>query len=169
MQQNRGLGRVGGVRTTTASTEGPASETLEALYRAHAPALIRLAFLLTGSNEVAEDLVHDVFLRARGRLPLHHPSSYLRAAVVNACRSHHRRAVVARRHQPAAAPAVMPRDLVDFRDVLLGLPLRQRAAVVLRYFCDLSDADIAEVLACRPATVRSLVHRGLANLREVIQ
>jgi len=157
------------VETTTASTEGPASETFEALYRAHSPALIRLGFLLTGSNEAAEDLVHDVFLRARSRMPLDHPASYLRAAVVNACRSHHRRAVVARRHQPPPAPLVMPREVVEFRDLLLGLPLRQRAAVVLRYFCDLTDADIAELLACRPATVRSLVHRGLANLREVIQ
>jgi DNA-directed RNA polymerase specialized sigma24 family protein len=40
---------------------------------------------------------------------------------------------------------------------------------VLRYFCDLGDADIAELLSCRPATVRSLVHRGLANLREVME
>jgi RNA polymerase sigma factor (sigma-70 family) len=63
----------------------------------------------------------------------------------------------------------MPRELVEFRDLLLGLPVRQRAAVVLRYFCDLGDADIAELLSCRPATVRSLVHRGLANLREVME
>ncbi len=157
------------MRTTTASTEDPASETFEALYRAHYPALMRLAFLLTGSNEEAEDLVHDVFLRAQGRMPLTHPGSYLRAAVVNACRSHHRRVVVARRHAPAPAPLTMPRELVEFRDVLLRLPLRQRSAVVLRYFCDLSDADIAELLSCRPTTVRTLVHRGLAKLREVME
>jgi RNA polymerase sigma factor (sigma-70 family) len=48
------------------------------------------------------------------------------------------------------------------------LTVRQRAAVVLRYLCDLSDDEIAEALACQPATVRSLVHRGLARLREVI-
>ena len=150
------------MRTTTASTD------FEALYRAHYPTLMRLGYLLTGSNEVAEDLVHDVFLRAGGHLPLDHPGSYLRAAVVNACRSQHRRTVVARRHIPPPAPLVMPRDLVDFRDVLLGLPLRQRTAVVLRYFCDMDDAGIAELLSCRPATVRSLVARGLANLREVM-
>lgn len=155
--------------TTTANTEGPASHTFEAIYRAHYPAMMRLGYLLTGSNEAAEDIVHDVFLRVRSHLPLDHPASYLRTAVVNACRSDHRRAVVARRHTPPPASLVMPRDLVDFRDVLLGLPLRQRAAVVLRYFCDMSDADIAELLACRPATVRSLVQRGLSNLREVIE
>ena len=156
------------MRPTTAETEGPAGQSFEAIYRAHYPAMMRLGYLLTGSDEVTEDLVHDVFLRAASHLPLVHPAGYLRAAVVNACRSHHRRAAVARRHPPAPAPLVMPRELVEFRDLLLGLPLRQRAAVVLRYFCDLSDPDIAEVLGCRPATVRGLVQRGLANLREVI-
>jgi DNA-directed RNA polymerase specialized sigma24 family protein len=163
------LERVGGVSTTAASTEGAASESFEDLYRVHYPAMMRLGYLLTGSNEAAEDLVHDVFLRAQAHMPLDHPASYLRAAVVNACRSSHRRALTARRHTPPPAPSVMPPQLVEFRDILLGLPLRQRAAVVLRYFCDVSDADIAELLSCRPATVRSLVQRGLANLREVIE
>lgn len=147
---------------TTANTD------LEALYRAHYPAMMRLGYLLTGSNEASKDIVHDVFLRAAPRMPLDHPSSYLRAAVVNACRSHHRRVEVARRHAPPPAPLVMPRELIDFRDALLGLSLRQRTAVVLRYFCDMGDAEIAEVLGCRPATVRSLVQRGLGHLREVI-
>ncbi len=155
--------------TTTASTEDPASETFEALYRAHYPAMMRLGFLLTGSNEVAEDLVHDVFLRARSHMPLDHAASYLRAGVVNACRSHHRRGALARRHALPPPPLVMPRELVEFRDVLLGLPLRQRTALVLRCFCDMSDADIAVLLACRQATVRSLVQRGLADLREVME
>ncbi len=155
--------------TTTAGTGDPASEAFEALYRRHYPAMMRLGFLLTGSNEAAEDLVHDVFLRAGRHMPLDYPASYLRAAVVNACRSHHRRGTLARRHAQPPAPLVMPRELVEFRDVLLGLPLRQRTALVLRYFCDLSDADIAELLSCRPATVRSLVLRGLANLREVME
>lgn len=144
------------------------SEGLEALYRAHRPALVRLGFLLTGSNEAAEDVVHDVFLRAAGHLPLDQPASYLRAAVVNACRSGHRRAALTRRHAPPLAPSLMPRELVEFRDVLLALPVRQRAALVLRYFCDMGDVEIATLLGCRPATVRSLVHRGLAKLREVL-
>ena len=149
-------------------TAKTASTDFEALYRAHYPAMMRLRYLLTGSNEAAEDLVHDVFLRAAARMPLDHPASYLRVAVVNACRSDHRRAVVARRHAPPPAPLVMPRELVDFRDVLLGLPLRQRTAVVLRYFCDMDDTDIAGALGCRPATVRSLVQRGLTHLRRVM-
>ena len=154
---------------TTAGTEDSAKEMFEALYRAHYPQMMRVGFLLTGSNEAAEDVVHDVFVRAQRHLPLEHPASYLRAAVVNACRDQHRRTVLARRRAPSPAPAIMPRELVELRDVLLRLPVRQRAAVVLRYFCDMADADIAQVLDCRPSTVRTLVHRGLAHLRELIE
>lgn len=153
---------------TTAGTEDSTGDTFEALYRAHYAAMMRVGFLLTGSNEAAEDVVHDVFVRAHRHLPLEHPASYLRAAVVNACRDQHRRTVLARRHEPPPAPLVMPRELVEVRDVLLRLPVRQRAALVLRYFCDMADADIADVLGCRPSTVRTLVHRGLTQLRELI-
>jgi len=156
------------VGETAERTEGDVDESFEALYRAHYPAMMRLGFLLTGSNEAAEDIVHDVFLRVGSRLPLDHPASYLRTALVNACRSQHRRALVAHRHAPPPAPLVMPRELVDFRDVLLGLPLRQRTAIVLRYFCQMDDTAIADLLDCRPATVRTLVPRGLATLRQVM-
>jgi DNA-directed RNA polymerase specialized sigma24 family protein len=157
------------VEATAASTQGFESETLDSLYRAHYPTMMRLGFLLTGSNETAEDLVHDVFARAGRQLPLDHPASYLRAALVNACRSHGRRVALSRRHSPPGAPLVMPRELVEFRDVLLQLPVRRRAAVVLRYFCELGDLEIAELLECKPSTVRSLVRRGLADLREVLE
>ncbi len=142
----------------------------EAFYRAFFPSLMRIGFCLTGSNEVAEDLVHDTFVRCAGRLAtVRDPGPYLRAALVNACRSHHRRLALASRihavHRPRGAEA-LPVELVELRDVLLSLPLRQRSAVVLRYLVDLDDAEIAAVLHCRPATVRSLVHRGLARLRK---
>ena len=145
------------METTTTGTERPAN-AFESLYRTHYPALMRLGFLLTGSDEAAGDLVHAVFVRASARLPLDDPGARLRAAVVTACRSRRRRAV-------PPAPLVMPDDLVEFRGLLLGLPRRARAAVVLAYFCDLSDADIAALLSCRQAAVRALVERGLADLR----
>jgi DNA-directed RNA polymerase specialized sigma24 family protein len=147
------------VDTRTASTERPASTAFESLYRTHYPALMRLGFLLTGSDEAAGDLVHAVFVRASGRLPLDDPAARLRAAVVTACRSRRRRAV-------PPAPLVMPNDLVEFRGLLLGLPRRARAAVVLAYFCDLSDAEIAALVGCRLGTARNLVQRGLADLRD---
>ena len=144
--------------------------TIEELYRAHFPALMRVAFVLTGSNETAEDVVHDVFVRSVARLDnVENPSAYLRAGVVNACRSHHR--ALAARQRNSALTASEPRldaELVELRDALGALSIRRRSAVVLRYLCDLDDTEIAELLGCRPATVRSLVHRGLAQLKEAI-
>jgi RNA polymerase sigma factor (sigma-70 family) len=61
-----------------------------------------------------------------------------------------------------------PSDLVEFADSLNGLPARQRMAIVLRFLEELDDDEIAVLIGCRRATVRSLVHRGLAGLREVL-
>ncbi len=142
----------------------------DGLYLQHRPVLIRVAFLLTGSNEVAEDIVQDVFVRLGGRLTaLEHPTSYLRAAVVNGCRSHFRRARLLRRVPAPPDIATMPVEVIEFRDALLALSDRQRTAVVLRYFCASTDEEVADLLGCRPATVRSLVARGLAALREAIE
>ena len=129
---------------------------------------MRVAYLLTGSTEGAEDAVHDTFLRCRSRFgTLEDPRSYLRAAVVNECRSVHRR--LRRSPPPAAAPEPRPpAELVELRDALDRLPYAQRAAIVLRYFVDIPDDDIAAALGCRPATVRSHLRRGIANLREAL-
>jgi RNA polymerase sigma factor (sigma-70 family) len=126
--------------------------------------LVRLATFLTGSIATAEDLVQDTFARFGATQP-QDPTRYLRTSVVNACRSYHRRRLVERRHRPASAhPNVdHPSELWD---VLDRLSKRQRAAVVLRYYLDLPELEIATILHCRPSTVRSLVYRGLASLRE---
>ena len=58
---------------------------------------------------------------------------------------------------------------MELADVLLELPYKQRAAIVLRFYSDLSEVEIAEVLECRPGTVGSLIHRGLAKLRKAIE
>ncbi len=146
------------------------SETSEAceddrfavLYRTQFPVLMRVAFLMTGSNETAEDVVQDTFIRCRSRLgDLEHPPSYLRAAVINECRSVYRRSR-RRRVDSQDIKDELPADLVDLRDALGRLPWRQRAAIVLRYFVDVPDSDIAEFLACKPSTVRSLIRRGVA-------
>jgi RNA polymerase sigma factor (sigma-70 family) len=63
----------------------------------------------------------------------------------------------------------MDTGMVELRDALVALPLRQRSAIVLRYLCDLPEEEIASILNCRRSTVRSLVHRGLSELREVIR
>jgi RNA polymerase sigma-70 factor (sigma-E family) len=145
----------------------------DAFYREHYPPMVRLARLLTGSVAVAEDLTHDAFLRVAPRLDsLERPAAYLRTAVVNACRSHHRHEAVVERLTPSPSTETAPaaaHQLVEFEDALARLPERQRAAIVLRYYADLDDADIAELLGCRRPTVRTLVRRGMAALREVIE
>lgn len=161
--------RVGGVDDDdTSRTRTTDPDPFADLYREHFAPLVRVAFLMTGSHEAAEDAVHETFLRCRTRLPtLDHPRSYLRAAVINECRSVHRRAALATR-VPAGPTSEMPNELVELQDALARLPWRQRAAIVLRYFVDIPDAEIAIALDCRPATVRSHIRRGLAALKEVL-
>jgi RNA polymerase sigma factor (sigma-70 family) len=149
-------------------------EPLDAAYRRLRPALVRLAYLMTGSEAAAEDVVHDAVVAAsRHWATIDDPDPYLRRAVVNRSRSAHRtsgreQAKVTRLAGLAAAPAREP--AVDETWALLRrLPDRQRQALVLRFYEDLPDAEIARLLGCRPATVRSLVHRGLAAVREVLR
>ncbi|MEY2552947.1 MAG: hypothetical protein QOC57_807 [Ilumatobacteraceae bacterium] len=141
----------------------------EAVYSEVYRSLLRVAFVLTGSGPAAEDVVHDVFAKVGPRIDtLDEPAAYLRVAVVNRCRSLHRRNVAAPRPDNPT-DAVMDVGVVELRDALIALPIRQRSAIVLRYLCDLSEEEIAANLNCRRSTVRSLVHRGLAELREVIR
>jgi DNA-directed RNA polymerase specialized sigma24 family protein len=76
-----------------------------------------------------------------------------------------RHRAVAARHAADPPPPAAPSHLVELRDLLLALPERQRVAIVLRHVADLHDDEIASILGCRRATVRSLVARGLAALR----
>jgi RNA polymerase sigma factor (sigma-70 family) len=144
-------------------------DALTAAYRTHAPGLIRVAWLLTGSAAAAEDAVHEVFLRCADRIEgLEHPGSYLRTSVVNECRRQHRRRVRGDELAVAAPSVTLPDELVELQDALAGLSDRQRTVVVLRYLIDLPEQEIAETLGCRPSTVRSLNRRALARLREVL-
>ena len=145
-------------------------DSLADLYRLRYDAMVRLAALLLGTDATAEEIVQDCFIKVGRRwATVDHPAAYLRAAVVNACRSQRRRAALerARRPQPIAIEADLGAD--EVWDALACLPYRQRAALVLRFYEDMAEPDIAAALGCRPATVRSLVHRGLAQLREVIE
>lgn len=134
--------------------------------------LVRLAFVLTGSREIAEDVVQDSFVRLYNRWgTADHPDRYIRQIVVNECHTHHRRAGRERdrRAKLYVVDATHDRTGVELEDVLMELPYRQRAAIVLRFYSDLSEAEIAEALGCRPGTVGSLIHRGLERLRKAIE
>ena len=144
------------------------SQDLDAAYRSMYPPLKRLAYLLTRSDAEAEDVVQDVFIRCESRLSaLEEPAAYLWRAVINACHSYHRQ-LGRRRHLVREANPSMPVELVELRDALSRLRPKQRTAVVLRYYGDLSFDEIAQLLGCRPATVRSLIHRAIIELREVL-
>ena len=147
---------------------GPPTDFAD-FYAGHYPGLVRLAALLSGSADAAPDLVQDCFVRLHGRwTSVRDPLPYVRRSVVHACASHHRHQASVRR---SPAPVVRDAELGadELEDALAKLPTRQRAAVVLRYYGDLPDADIARALRCRPGTVRSLIHRALAELRKVIE
>ena len=154
-------------------------DRLADLYVVHAPEGIRLAFLLTGDWALAEDLVQDAFTRLVGRLQhLRDPGAfgaYLRRTIVNLATSHfrHRRVERSYLEREAAAPSREgnPNEAVDetMHAVLLRLPQRQRAAIVLRFYEDLSDVQTSEILRCSPGTVRSLVSRGMKTLRSELE
>jgi RNA polymerase sigma-70 factor (sigma-E family) len=151
---------------------------LEELYVRHAPAALRLAYFLTGDRELAEDLVQDAFVRLAGRFRhLRLPDAfdaYLRRTIVNLFTSYLRHLRVERRNaapRGTAERAHRDADLAE-RDAmwtaLQQLPPRQRAAIVLRYYEDLSERETADVLRCSLGAAKQLTSRGLASLRERI-
>jgi RNA polymerase sigma-70 factor (sigma-E family) len=162
------------------TSESPLERSsLGELYARHAPEGIRLAFLLTGDRALAEDLVQEAFARLVGRLrhlrDLGAFSAYLRRTIVNLSTSHLRRRRVERSYLERSAMAqesqTNPNEELDatMHEALLRLPERQRAAIVLRFYEDLSDVRTAEVLRCSPGTVRSLVSRGMTTLRSELE
>jgi RNA polymerase sigma factor (sigma-70 family) len=138
-------------------------------------ALYRYAYLLAGQTGQAEDLVQETWVRIlsspNGIVDATHPRAYAKRTLTNLFLDDQRRIRVARSKLAALAdPAddveheVAVADRETLWQALQRLPRRQRAAVVLRYYDDLTFADIASVLDCREATARSLVHRGLRQL-----
>ena len=145
--------------------------------RENTPALLRTAYLLTGNGGHAEELVQDTLVRlypkwdrvAAADVPL----AYVRRSLANAYIKQNRRASRREFAYQDVPERVDPHDaltqLADRDEIWAGLKLlsdRQRAALVLRFFEDLSDEQIAAALDCRIGTVRSLISRGLALLRE---
>jgi RNA polymerase sigma-70 factor (sigma-E family) len=153
------------------------ADAFAAFVRSSARSLFGTAYLLTGDGNRAEELVQDTLARLYPRWPriaaLEAPLAYARRALANRFVSQQRRPM-SREVMVAEVPdAVDRRDLADdvtdrgmLSQLLRTLPERQRAALVLRYFHDLPDDEIAAALGCRPATVRSLLSRGLATMRE---
>lgn len=160
--------------------ESPGAAGLTGVFRAHHAELVRLAVLLLGDRPSAEDAVQDVFAQLCGRdlLPTGDGAlAYVRAAVLNRCRSALRRRALARRiggarevpggdasQQSAEHEAMLAEDRRQVLAALGRLPRRRREVLVLRYWLGLPEAEIAQVLGIRPGTVKSTAARGLAAL-----
>jgi RNA polymerase sigma factor (sigma-70 family) len=163
--------------TSARSVERVGSGGLEALYVAHAPAALRFAYHLSGDPEQARDLVQDAFVRVAGRFAhLRRPDvfeTYLRRTIFNLHASRLRRlrleraylAREARRVEPAPVDAD-PAERDEIWSAILELPARQRAAVVLRFYEDLSEREAAEIVGCSVRALNQLVARATATLRQ---
>jgi RNA polymerase sigma-70 factor (sigma-E family) len=166
---------------------GPAPDTarqqVTALYQAHALGLVRLAVLMVGDQPTAEDVVQDAFLGLYRRWPaLKDPDralAYARSSVLNGCRMVHR---AKSRHDTLTAPLAAPDDIESAeatallgeanREVLAALrtlPARQREAVALRYYLDLTEDQAAQAMQVSKGTVKSATSRGLAALARLLK
>lgn len=160
----------------TDGTAGPVSGStdFERFFAEHHAPTVRLTHLLTGSGAAAEDLAQDAFTNVLAHFAsLDNPAAYLRTAAVNTCRSWHRARGREqdrfRRHgtTPELAPAAQLSDTsADLLASIRLLPYRQQAVLVLRYWLDLTELDIATTLGCRPGTVKSLHARALDAIRK---
>ncbi|HEX2296210.1 MAG TPA: SigE family RNA polymerase sigma factor [Actinomycetota bacterium] len=160
-----------------AAVTSASGSRLEGLYSEHVRGAVRLAFLMTGDEQQAQDIAQEAFVRVAGRFhDLRDPDAfpgYLRTTVVNLARGHLRKLRVQRDYlkRAGAREEEVPRDDAEGRDelwrALQTLPHRQRAALVLRYYEDLSERQTADVLGCSVSAVKSLVTRGLEALRAV--
>jgi RNA polymerase sigma-70 factor (sigma-E family) len=158
---------------------GLPGDAIDGLYRAHALGLVRLALLLAGDRTTAEDVVQDAFLGLyRGWSRIREPGKalgYLRASVINGCRSVQRARrtawLRAERHPlhevpvwSAEAAALAGEDRREVLTAVARLPRRQREVLALRYYAELGDSEIASVLGVSRGTVSSTASRALAAL-----
>jgi RNA polymerase sigma-70 factor (sigma-E family) len=165
-----------------------ADTAVEGLYATHYRRLVRLAVLLVHDVETAEEVVQDSFVAMHGRWQKlrepEHGLAYLRQTVVNRARSQLRHRGVQARHADTVATSTGPlhrerpgvdEDVITAErrsavlDALRALPDRQREVLALRYYLDLSEADIASTLGISPGAVKTHASRGVAALRSLME
>ena len=161
----------------------PAGFDLASVYRTHRLGLLRMAVLLVDDRATAEDVVQDAFEAfQRSCHRLRDPDAalgYLRVCVANAARSAVRRRQVARKHlhrsavvtdePPADTELMLAAEHQEVLKALRRLPDRQREVLILRYWSDLSEAQIAEALGISKGAVKSNASRGMHRLATVLE
>jgi RNA polymerase sigma-70 factor (sigma-E family) len=175
-----GQPKTGAVRVVHMKPTLRLTEDLGEVFQAHQAELVRLAAFILGDRGTGEDVVQDLFVRMHQR---GHPMDgdllpYLRAAVVNSCRSALRRRLLIRRHAEKHSPcppltaeesAMLSEDRRQVLAALATLPPRRREVLVLRFYLELSEAEIATMLGISPGTVKSTTARGLAALARALK
>ncbi len=130
--------------------------------------MVRLAHLLTGVPAVAEEIAQEAFVGLLNTTHVTSPEAYVRRSVANLAMNSSKRAVTEHRHRQrlrAPEPAVQS-DTDELWPLVCRLPPRQRAVVVLRYYLDMSELEIARTLGCRPGTVKAHSAKALTRLRQ---
>jgi RNA polymerase sigma-70 factor (sigma-E family) len=159
---------------------GDRAAAVSVLYGAHALGLIRLAHIMLGNRQAAEDVVQEAFLglyRRWSHLDDRAKAlAYVRSSVLNGCRSQLRRQPAAELEEADGPPAISAESAVltaeERREViraLRSLPVRQREVLALRFYLDLPDDQIAAAMTISRGTVRSAAHRGLAALERALR
>lgn len=158
-----------------------ADEALTALYVQHYGSLLRLAALLLDDREASAEVVQDAYIKMHAAWRrIDDPDralAYLRQTVVNLSRSRLRRRLVARKHAPKPMPDAASAEYAALAGLerqqvvasLRRLPPRQREALVLRYYGELSETEIAEAMGCSNGAVKSHIHRGMAALAKSLE
>ena len=145
-------------------------------FMAESAALARLGTFLTGDPERGADLAQEALVRTYqhwGRIKEDDPAPYARRILVNLVRSAHRRRLLERRHPPRPSTVAASRsgdvdEWMRVSEALKALPPMRRAAVILRFYEDMTEAQIAETLNRPLGTIKSDIHRGLAALRPLL-
>lgn len=171
--------RLGGRRVSSGSGVSESTADLATLYADHYRSLVKLASFYVDDRESAEEVTQDAFVKLLGgsyRIEPGREAAYLRSAVLNGARSSLRKRRVRRAHIPdrpgvvaaAEVGGVQSAEQARIVEALRQLPERQAAVLVLRYYLDLSEAQIADTLGVAKGSVKSHNHRGLAKLADLL-
>ena len=158
----------------------PMERSLPALYDAHYKSLVRMATIYVDNVETAEEVVQDAFVKLMsGRYTVDegNEAAYLRSVVLNGARSQLRRRRVRREKKPDAQPnevaaevgGVASTQRSEILAAIRRLPRKQAEVVLLRFYLDLSEQEIADTLGIAPGSVKSHAHRALAKLRSNLE